>query len=91
MKLYAGNLPPELHSGALARLFGRYGPVQEAEVVLDAKTRRSRGFAFVTLLADHQARKAIKDLHGRLLGGHDLVVREAHPKESATSVYRSLH
>jgi RNA recognition motif-containing protein len=91
MKLYIGNLCPEVDARSIHRLLAPFGKVREAEVVLDAKTRRSRGFAFAILEPEDDARTAVKNLHGRVLGGRDLVVREAHPKESGTSAYRSLH
>lgn len=91
MKLYIGNLCPEADTSLLRRLLAPFGKVGEAEVVRDAKTRRSRGFAFATIDGEEGGRSAVKNLHGRMLGGRDLVVREAHPKESGTSVYRSLH
>ncbi len=79
MKIYVGNLPFRTSSNELADLFGRFGEVQSADVVLDRDTGRSRGFGFVEM-ADDAARSAIEELDGSDLDGRRLTVNEARPR-----------
>jgi RNA recognition motif-containing protein len=81
-KLYVGNLPYETGDTELQELFGRSGTVETVRVVRDMATGRGRGFAFVEMATDDDARKAIADLHESQLGGRSLTVNEARPKEA---------
>lgn len=80
MKIYVGNLPFRTSSNELADLFGRFGEVQSADVVLDRDTGRSRGFGFVEMGNDEEARAAIAALSGHDLEGRALTVNEARPR-----------
>lgn len=80
-KLYVGNLPFSTTESELQSLFAEAGPVSEAAVIMDKFTGRSRGFAFVTMVDDAGAQKAVQMFHGRNIGGRDLQVNEARPKE----------
>lgn len=80
MKLYVGNLPFSTTQDSLEQLFSNYGEVQEAAIVTDRETGRSRGFAFVTM-DDEAAKQAIEALHGSELDGRSLTVNEARPRE----------
>lgn len=79
MKIYVGNLPFRTSSNELADMFGRFGEVQSADVVLDRDTGRSRGFGFVEM-PDDAARSAIEDLDGSDMDGRRLTVNEARPR-----------
>ena len=63
-------------------LFERFGQVDEARVVEDKYTQRSRGFGFVEMGNESDARKAIADLNGTDLQGRNITVNEARPRES---------
>lgn len=78
-KLYVGNLPFNISNDDLQALFAQHGTVQEASVVMDRATGRSRGFGFVTMATDEDAQKAIEALHGNDFQGRNLVVNEARP------------
>lgn len=80
-KLYVGNLPYGTADAELQELFGRAGSVETVNVIRDMATGRSRGFAFVEMATDDDARKAITDLHEYELGGRRLAVNEARPRE----------
>lgn len=80
MKIYVGNLPWSTAEEDLRELFGRYGAVDDAAVVTDRETGRSRGFGFVEL-DDDGARKAIEELDGTDFGGRNLRVNEAQQKQ----------
>ena len=76
INLYVGNLPFSTTSDELSTLFSTIGEVTSAQVVTDRETGRSRGFGFVEM-ADEDARKAIDQLTGTMLGGRPLTVNEA--------------
>jgi RNA recognition motif-containing protein len=80
MNIYVGNLPFSSTSGDLEELFGEYGQVDSASVISDRETGRSRGFGFVEMASDDDARRAIEELDGADLGGRNLKVNEARPR-----------
>jgi RNA recognition motif-containing protein len=81
-KLYVGNLPYEVGETELHELFGRSGSVESVNVMRDQMTGRARGFAFVEMSSDEEAQKAIDALNGTQMGGRNLTVNEARPKEA---------
>lgn len=80
MKIYVGNLSFRTTQQELEDLFTNYGNVQEAAVVTDRETGRSRGFGFVTMPEDGEANAAIEALNGTEVEGRTLTVNEARPK-----------
>jgi RNA recognition motif-containing protein len=80
-KLYVGNLSYSVDGAQLEELFAKYGGVRSAQVVLDRDTGRSKGFGFVEMADDAEAREAIEGLNERELDGRRLTVNEARPKE----------
>ncbi len=80
MKIYVGNLPFSTNDAELMQTFAEYGDVAEATVILDRETGRSRGFGFVEMQDDNQAREAIQALDGQDMGGRPLKVNEAKPR-----------
>ena len=60
--------------------FEKYGKVADAAVVNDRDTGRSRGFGFVEMASDDDARRAIEELDGAEVGGRNLKVNEARPR-----------
>ena len=72
-----GNLPYSTTSDELATLFGRVGVVTSAQVIMDRETGRSRGFGFVEMSSDDEARRAIAELNGSELQGRKIGVSEA--------------
>jgi cold-inducible RNA-binding protein len=81
-KLYVGNLPYEVGEAELQELFSRAGSVESVSVMRDQATGRARGFAFVEMSTDEEAKKAISELNATQLGGRSLTVNEARPKAS---------
>jgi RNA recognition motif-containing protein len=81
MKIYVGNLPFRTTEDELRQLFEQHGAVASAAIVLDRETGRPRGFGFVEMNDDAQAKAAIEKLNGFSLDGRALVVNEARPKE----------
>jgi cold-inducible RNA-binding protein len=79
-KLYVGNLPYQIDERELQELFGQFGSVDSVRIMRDMATGRARGFAFVELATDEEARTAAERLNGHQLGGRTLTVNEARPK-----------
>src|SRR5215207_2444289 len=80
-KLYVGNLTYGVSDSDLEQLFAPFGTVQSAQVIQDRETGRSKGFGFVEMDTDAQARAAIEGLHDREHDGRRLTVNEAKPRE----------
>ncbi|MCC6580652.1 MAG: RNA-binding protein [Phycisphaeraceae bacterium] len=81
-KLYVGNLPYSVTDGELEEMFGQFGQVASAQVVMDRQTGRSKGFGFVEMGSDAEAQAAIEGLSGKDHGGRPLTVNEARPREN---------
>jgi RNA recognition motif-containing protein len=78
-RLYVGNLSYDASESDLFELFNGSGRVQNAEVVVNNHTQRSKGFAFVTMMSVDEAKKAVADLNGKDFMGRPLVVGGAKP------------
>lgn len=76
-KLYVGNLPWSTTSADLEQMFAAHGTVNNAEVISDRETGRSRGFGFVEMESDEGMNAAIQALNGADMGGRPLTVNEA--------------
>ena len=81
MKLYVGNLPWSVDDAKLKELFAAYEP-EEANVIVDKFSKRSKGFGFVVIPNDESAQKAIAEMSGKDVEGRDLKVSEAKPMEA---------
>ena len=81
MKIYVGNLSFDTTETELNEAFAAHGAVQKADLVMDRDTGRPRGFGFVEM-ADNDARDAIAALDGTSLGGRQIRVNEARPREN---------
>lgn len=82
MKLYVGNVPFSASDDELLALFVDAGEVQSCRIVIDRETGRSRGFAFVEMDNDEEAKVAIERLDGFDMNGKVLRVNEARPREA---------
>jgi len=78
-RIYAGNLPWSVTKARLEELFSPFGEIEDAIVIANKYTGRSRGFGFVTYKNDADADKAIKEMDGKEVEGRKLVVKEARP------------
>ncbi len=81
MKLFVGSLPFSTTDDDLQQLFAAHGTVDSARVMTDRETNRSRGFGFVEMSNDDEAKKAIDALNNSELSGRTIVVNEARPRE----------
>jgi RNA recognition motif-containing protein len=80
MNIYVGNLSYEVSEDDLREAFEAHGEVSNANVITDKFTGRSRGFGFVEMPKDDEARAAIDALNGFDLKGRTLNVNEARPR-----------
>jgi RNA recognition motif-containing protein len=80
-KLYVGNLTYTMASSDLEQLFTPHGKVESAEIIADRDTGRSKGFGFVQMSSDDEAKTAIEALNGKEVDGRALTVNEAKPRE----------
>ncbi|HEX6813866.1 MAG TPA: RNA-binding protein [Planctomycetota bacterium] len=83
-RLYVGNLPYDADEAALRAAFAQDGrAVERVHIVIDRETQRPRGFAFVEMATEEQARQAIATLDGTVLGTRQLRVTEAEERRPA--------
>ena len=80
LRLYVGSLSYQTTEEELADLFGQVGQVVSATVITDRDSGRSKGFGFVEMSNDDEARKAIDQLNGTILGSRQIIVNEAREK-----------
>ncbi len=78
-KIYVGNLPYQLSEDELKDLFSQIGNVTSVRVITDAMSGRSKGFGFVEMENEDQAKKAIEKLDGTDLQGRSIRVAPARP------------
>lgn len=78
-KLYVGNLPYSIDENALKEAFAQAGTVEEAVMITDKFSGRSKGFGFVTMSTEEEAQAAIDMWNEKELEGRKLVVNEARP------------
>ena len=84
-KLYVGNLSYDTTTASLEAYFATSGEVEDAVVLSDRETGRSRGFGFVTMATDELAAAAVQQFNGTNLDGRTIKVdeaRERRPREN---------
>jgi cold-inducible RNA-binding protein len=81
MKLYVGNFSFDMTERTLRELFEPFGTVSEVKLITDRETGQSRGFGFVTMGNVSEGNAAIQGLDGKNIGGRNLKVNEARPKD----------
>jgi|SRR5687767_4327994 len=77
MKLFVAGLPYDLYDEELVEIFEKFGTIASAKVAIDKETGKSRGFAFVDMPNDEEAREAMEHLNDISLGKKPLVIKEA--------------
>ncbi len=80
--LFVGNMSFQTTESDLRALFEPFGQITRVHIATDRETGRARGFAFVEMTNDDEATKAIAGLDGKEVGGRNLKVNEARPKEA---------
>ncbi len=82
MNIYVGNLNFKVSENELEELFKEFGAVDSVKIITDKFSGRSKGFGFITMDNDDEAKKAIEGLNGTTFKERDLVVNEARPKRT---------
>lgn len=81
-KLFVGSLAYSVTDDELEQFFAAVGQVESAKVIIDRETNRSKGFGFVEMSNDDEAKAAIEQLDGKELNGRAIAVNEARPQEN---------
>lgn len=82
MNIYVGNLDYKLSEEEIRSAFENYGEVAEVNIITDKYSGRSKGFGFVIMENDEEAKAAIDALNESQLGTRNVVVNEARPRKS---------
>lgn len=80
-KLYVGNIAFSVTEDELKELFVKVGEVESAKIITDPATGRSKGFGFVEMTSEEDAKKAIEAVNGTSFKERALVVNEAKPQQ----------
>lgn len=83
--LFVGSLPFSISEDTLNQLFAQHGQVLSVNIIKDRFSGESRGFAFVEMGTEEEAKKAIQALNSHNLDGRNIVVKEALPKPTYTN------
>jgi RNA recognition motif-containing protein len=81
MNIYVGNLSYKLNEDDLRQVFEEYGEITSVKIIKDKYSGRSKGFAFVEMAEDEEAKAAINELNGTEHDGRKIVVNEARPRQ----------
>ena len=89
MKLFVAGLPYDLDDAELEEIFEKFGTVTSARVAIDRETGKSKGFAFVEMANDDEAKEAIENLKDISLGKKPLVVTKAEDRSAPSKPGKS--
>jgi RNA recognition motif-containing protein len=79
MKLFIGSLPYNIVESELSELFGEFGTVVSAKLIVDQVSRESKGFGFVEMSSRSEGHRAMDSLNGKIYNYRTLVCNEAKP------------
>jgi RNA recognition motif-containing protein len=82
MNIYVGNLHFNVNEDELRKSFEEYGEVASVKIITDKYSGRSKGFGFVEMLNDKEAKEAIENLDGAEIKGRAVNVNQAREKEN---------
>src|SRR6187455_2464350 len=85
MKIFVAGLPYDLDDAELEEIFEKFGKVVSAKVAMDRETGKSKGFGFVEMPNDTEAKEAIEGLNDISLGKKPLIVKQAEDKPGGSS------
>lgn len=80
MNIYVGNLSFKIEEEELKEIFEEYGEVTSVKIITDKFSGRSKGFGFVEMSDDEQAKKTIEELNNSEVDGRNIVVNQAREK-----------
>jgi RNA recognition motif-containing protein len=82
MNIYVGNLDYKVDEKDLEEVFEEFGTVDSAKVIIDRYSGKSKGFGFVTMDEESEAKQAIEELNGASFENRTMVVNEARPRKN---------
>lgn len=82
-KLYVGNLSFDVTEADLKELFSEAGSVESVSIITDRHSGRSKGFAFVEMTSDAEAKEAMNKFNGHSFKDREIVVNEAKPRPAS--------
>ena len=85
-RLFVGNLAGEVTDESLLKAFAKYGSVQKARVVRDKRTTKSKGYGFVSFIDGEEYFQAARDMQGKYIGSHPVLLRKSTTEIKATGV-----
>jgi len=88
MNIYVGSLHFSMNESELKELFEKYGEVTSAKVIIDKYSGRSKGFGFVEMPNEAEAKKAIVELNGTEVQGREIIVNESIERTDRRSNFR---
>ena len=80
-KLYVGSIPFTATEEDLTNLFSTIGEVESVKIITDPGTGRSKGFGFIEMATEEDAKRAIDELNGKSFMERSIVVNEARPQQ----------
>ncbi len=80
MNIYVGNLPYHVKEDELRKIFENYGEVNSINVIKDRFSGKSKGFAFVEMADEVEAKTAIEAIDGTHLNGREIKINVARPR-----------
>jgi cold-inducible RNA-binding protein len=81
MNIYVGNMSYDTTEDDLREAFAAFGDVTSVSVIMDRETGRPRGFAFIEMSSDEEGKAAIEGLNLQKVGGRNVTVNEARPRD----------
>jgi RNA recognition motif-containing protein len=88
MNIYVGSLHFKMNEAELKELFEEYGEVASAKIIFDKYSGKSKGFGFVEMPNEAEAKKAIEELNGAEIQGRNIIVNESIERTDRRSNFR---
>ncbi len=82
MNIYVGNLSYKVEESELKESFEEFGEVSSVKIITDKYSGRSKGFGFIEMVNEEEAKAAINELNGKEIDGRQVVVNIARPRRS---------
>lgn len=80
MNIYVGNLAYSIEENDLKEIFQEFGEIESVKIITDKYSNRSKGFGFVVMENDDEAKTAIENLNGKVVDNREITVNEARPR-----------
>ncbi len=85
MNIYVGNLTPDTTEDEVRQAFASFGEIASVKIIRDGTTGESRGFGFIEMASEEQAKAAITEMNGKELKGNQLSVEAGRAKPAGPS------